>query len=73
MQEDSVRVFSSGLSLCFHNNLTVNWVSHSDDFENIELTLIQKYKPLLNIAKNPASLGILSDLRADCVRVANEN
>lgn len=56
-----------------NDNLKVNWVVHPDNFVTIELTLIQKYRPLLNLAKNPSALRVLSDMRAECVRVANEN
>jgi len=56
-----------------NDNLKVNWVVHNDNFDTIELTLIQKYRPLLNLAKNPSALRTLSDLRAECVRIANEN
>jgi hypothetical protein len=33
--------------------------------------LIAEYRPLINIDKNPLKLQILSDLRAECVRIAN--
>ena len=54
-----------------NSNLIVNWVEYNDDFTAFETGLIQKYLPLLNIANNPAALQILSDLRAECVRIAN--
>jgi len=56
-----------------NDNLKVNWVAHPDNFDMIELTFIQKYRPLLNLAKNPAAFRTLSNLRAECIRVANEN
>ncbi len=52
-------------------HLLINWVSLSGDLEQIETYLILKYKPLLNIAKNPMALKELSALRAECVRIAN--
>ncbi len=54
-----------------NKNLLVNWVEFNDDFESLETNLIQKYLPLINIAKNPLSVKELSDLRAECVRIAN--
>jgi hypothetical protein len=56
-----------------NENLIVNWVKYSGNFESIETALIEKYQPLLNIAKNPSRLQLLSELRADCVRIANSN
>lgn len=52
-------------------NLTVNWVKINGDFEAIETGIIQRHLPLLNLAKNPAALKHLIDLRAECVRIAN--
>jgi len=52
-------------------NLTINWVEFSGAFEIIETGIIQKHLPLLNLAKNPSALKQLSDLRAECVRIAN--
>lgn len=54
-----------------NDNLKVNWVAFNGDFETVETNIIQKYLPLLNIAKNPMALKELSDLRAECVRIAN--
>jgi hypothetical protein len=54
-----------------NQNLKVNWIEFGGDFDLIETMLIQKYRPLINLAKNPSPLQILSDLRADCVRIAN--
>jgi hypothetical protein len=54
-----------------NSKLLVNWVEFSGDFESIETNIIQNYLPLFNLAKNPAALTQLSDLRADCVRIAN--
>ncbi len=52
-------------------HLLINWVAVSGDLEKFETYLIQKYHPLVNIAKNPLALSELSKLRAECVRVAN--
>jgi hypothetical protein len=54
-----------------NNNLVVNWVGYDGDFDVIETNLIEKHEPLLNLAKNPAALKELSELRAECVRIAN--
>ena len=55
-----------------NDNLQVNWVEFRGDFENFETELITKYRPLINLAKNPSALQILSDLRKECVQIANE-
>jgi tetratricopeptide (TPR) repeat protein len=55
-----------------NTNLIVNWIEYNGNIDSLETLLIQKYRPLLNIAKNPSALKILSDLRAECVRIANE-
>lgn len=55
-----------------NGNLIVNWVDFSGDFETLETELINKHKPLINIAKNPSALKELSDLRKLCVQIANE-
>jgi hypothetical protein len=54
-----------------NHNLLVNWVEYSGDFDVIETNLIQKHEPLLNLAKNPGALRELSELRSECVRIAN--
>jgi hypothetical protein len=55
-----------------NDNLIVNWLEHTDYLESIERELIAKYSPLLNIDKNPFKLQARSDLRAECIRRANE-
>lgn len=55
-----------------NDNLQVNWVEFSGDFESLETGLITKYRPLINLAKNPLALQLLSDLRKECVQIANE-
>lgn len=54
-----------------NKNLKVNWVPFQGNYRTIETGLIEKHLPLLNIAKNPLSLKELSELRAECVRIAN--
>lgn len=54
-----------------NQNLKVNWVTFQGNFESVETGIIQRYLPLLNIAKNPAASKELSELRAECVRIAN--
>ena len=54
-----------------NENLLVNWVEQSSGWETIESALIQKYKPLLNIANNPSAIHELSKLRKECVDIAN--
>lgn len=55
-----------------NDNLQVNWVEFSGDFENLETGLITRYEPLVNLSKNPSALQLLSDLRKECVQVANQ-
>jgi hypothetical protein len=55
-----------------NDNLHVNWVDFSGDFETLETELINKHRPLINLAKNPSALKELSDLRKMCVQIANE-
>jgi len=55
-----------------NQNLIVNWVEYSGNFETLETELINKYRPLINLAKNPSALPLLSELRYECVRIANE-
>ncbi|WP_309080716.1 GIY-YIG nuclease family protein [Zhihengliuella sp.] len=54
-----------------NQHLLVNWISASTDHEAQELALIRKHRPLLNLQGNPARLGELAALRAECVRIAN--
>lgn len=54
-----------------NTNLAVNWVEINTNLENIETLLINKYEPLLNLAKNPVALEILSELRKECLNIAN--
>lgn len=54
-----------------NNNLMISWVVQDSNLECIETQLLQKYQPLLNIAKNPAAIPQLSVLRKECVDIAN--
>jgi len=54
-----------------NENLIINWVRYDNDFDTIETNLILKYKPILNISKNPYSIQRLSELRKECVEIAN--
>lgn len=56
-----------------NENLMVNWVKCVGNLDGLETDLIVKYLPLLNLAKNPIPLHILSDLRKECVEIANKN
>lgn len=55
-----------------NDNLKVNWIEFSGDLETVETKLINKHRPLINLAKNPSALKELSDLRKICVQIANE-
>lgn len=54
-----------------NKNLVVNWIEINENFETIETYLVKKYRPLLNIAKNPSAIIELKELRASCVKIAN--
>ncbi len=54
-----------------NKNLMVNWIEQSSGWEELEIALILNYKPLLNIANNPEAMLELSQLRKECVDVAN--
>ena len=49
----------------------MNWATFDENLGKIETQIIKNYLPLLNIAKNPSALQELSELRAECVRIAN--
>lgn len=53
-------------------NLLANWVEFSGAHSAEEAALIREHLPLLNLQGNPAALPELSDLRAECVRIANQ-
>jgi len=55
-----------------NENLQVNWVEFSDDLENLETGLIAKYRPLINLAKNPSAIQLLAEMRKECIKIANE-
>ena len=54
-----------------NKNIEVNWVMHNSEIYDIEFQLIKKYKPILNLDKNPEKLHVLSVLRKKCVDFAN--
>ena len=54
-----------------NKNLIVHWSECEESLEDLETVLIGKYRPLLNIAKNPSALEILQALRRKCVEIAN--
>jgi len=54
-----------------NKNLLVNWIELEKQCETIETALLYKYRPLLNLAKNPSALFQLTELRATCVSIAN--
>ncbi len=55
-----------------NTHLNVSWIEFSGDFETLETALLNKHRPLINIAKNPSALKELSELRKICVQIANE-
>lgn len=56
-----------------NNNTKVNWVAYAGDLSEFERTLIQRYLPLFNLANNPSALIELSELRRECVSIANQS
>ncbi|TRW23543.1 hypothetical protein FMM05_12845 [Flavobacterium zepuense] len=52
-------------------NIELDWILIEGDLNFFEGNYIRKYKPLLNIDKNPLKLLELSTLRAECVEIAN--
>lgn len=64
--EDKIKIID-----WINNNLLVNWIEFSDDFEIIEKKLIHQYTPLLNIDNNPLALEELYYLRKQCIEIAN--
>ena len=53
-----------------NTNLLVSWVETNAGLTQSETTLVSKYTPLLNIAKNPLALPDLIRLRSECVNIA---
>jgi hypothetical protein len=56
-----------------NTNTKVNWVAYNGGLGEFETDLIQRYLPLFNIANNPSALIELSELRRECVRIANQS
>lgn len=55
-----------------NKHLIVNWIELNEGFDDLETDLIKEHLPLMNLAKNPQPSMLLSELRAECVRIANE-
>lgn len=53
-------------------NLVVNWVKYRSNLESLEGDLIKKYKPIINISKNPYYMNELKAIRKECVAIANK-
>lgn len=53
-------------------HLMVSAIPCSNDLGSIETQLILKYKPIVNLSKNPYKMTEISDLRAECLKVAQE-
>ncbi len=53
-------------------HLTVSVIPYSNDLGNTETQLILKYKPIVNLSKNPYKMKLICDLRAECLKVAKE-
>ena len=53
-----------------NENLEVSWVVLDENIHNVEVALIRKHTPLLNIRNNPRSLPELEILRKECRRIA---
>lgn len=56
-----------------NKNTKVNWVVNTVGLSEFEKALIQRYLPLFNLANNPSALIELSELRRECVRIANQS
>lgn len=65
-QRDEVEIIN-----WINSNLIVNWLTFTGNFEKEETVIIERNLPLMNLAKNPKALKELSELRAECVRIAN--
>jgi len=55
-----------------NKNTKVNWVTYTGGLNVFETDLIHRYMPLFNLANNPSALIELSELRRECVRIANQ-
>ncbi|MCF6171500.1 MAG: winged helix-turn-helix domain-containing protein [Bacteroidales bacterium] len=54
-----------------NRNLIINWIQYDENLDEIEIYLLRKYKPILNITKNPQYLPELLKLRNECEKIAN--
>lgn len=50
-------------------HLLVNFIEQHNNLEETETVMIEKYIPIINIAKNPHKLVILQQLRKRCVEI----
>ena len=55
-----------------NEHLSVQWLCRSTTLANMEREAIHRYRPLLNIAHNPAPSPELEKLRAVCVALARQ-
>lgn len=53
-----------------NTNLDVSWIAFEADVHAVEVELIRKHTPLLNLRDNPAAVSELSALRALCCEIA---
>ncbi len=64
--EDETRIIS-----WINENLLINWIEFAGNIQELESELISKYKPLVNLDGNPNALEKLREMRAYCVKIAN--
>lgn len=57
------------IELWMGEHLLVNFIEQYNNLEKTETDLIEKYKPIINIAKNPYKLDVLQQLRKRCVEI----
>lgn len=57
------------IELWMGEHLLVNFIEQDNNLEKTETDLIEKYKPIINIAKNPYKLDVLQQLRKRCVEI----
>ncbi|WP_157535917.1 GIY-YIG nuclease family protein [Microbacterium sp. Root166] len=53
-----------------NDNLEVSWVAFDEGVHDVEVALIRRHGPLLNLRDNPRALRELSALRAQCCAIA---
>lgn len=57
--------------LFIRENLIINYVVTDNRDEDTETQLIEKYRPIINLDKNPEKLSFVSEQRKFCVNIAN--